>query len=280
MLSIHTGSKNSLGSFSEAGSHILPSGYQDSTHLLSIPVKDRLGIAGLKIDFFDHEAKEVADLYKTILEETAALKLICIFHGANKPTGLWRTWPNAVIYEAVKGMESSKLLDRATHETTIPFTRMLAGPADYSVCHFGARRQNTTWVHQVATAAIYCAPVITYAANPSNLLANPCVEMIKSIPPVWDETIVLPPSEIGELAAYAQRKGTTWFLSLINGLQPKTVKVPLSFLANGNYSTLVLKDNPDNSADAVITTGTASRNDIINIDLGIGGGLMTRFTLN
>ena len=240
----------------------------------------RLGIAGLKIDFFDHEAKEVADLYKTILEETAALKLICIFHGANKPTGLWRTWPNAVIYEAVKGMESSKLLDRATHETTIPFTRMLAGPADYSVCHFGARRQNTTWVHQVATAAIYCAPVITYAANPSNLLANPCVEMIKSIPPVWDETIVLPPSEIGELAAYAQRKGTTWFLSLINGLQPKTVKIPLSFLANGNYSTLVLKDNPENSADAVITTGTASRNDIINIDLGIGGGLMTRFTLN
>jgi alpha-glucosidase len=237
-----------------------------------------LGIAGLKIDFFDHEAKEVIDLYEAILKETAALQLICIFHGANKPTGLWRTWPNAVIYEGVKGMEASKLLDRATHETTIPFTRMLAGPADYSVCHFGARRQNTTWVHQVATAAIYSAPVITYASTPAHILENPCVEMIKSIPSVWDETFVLPPSEIGELAVYAQRKGTTWFLSVINGLNPKTVKIPLSFLGNGSYNTLILNDNPDNPADAIVKNSTAGKNDIIEISLGTGGGYMIRFS--
>ena len=238
-----------------------------------------LGIAGFKIDFFDHEAKEVIDLYETILKETAALKLVCIFHGANKPTGLWRTWPNAVIYESVKGMEASKLLDRATHETTIPFTRMLAGPGDYSVCHFGARRQNTTWVHQVATAAIYSAPVITYAATPAHILENPCSEMIKSIPSVWDETIVLPPSEIGELAIYAQRKGTTWFLSVINGLQPKNVKIQLSFLGNGSYNTLVLNDNPENPAAVIISDGTANQDNITNVNLGIGGGFMTRFTI-
>jgi alpha-glucosidase len=239
----------------------------------------RLGIAGFKIDFFDHEAKEVVDLYEAILKETAAQKLVCIFHGANKPTGLWRTYPNAMIYEAVKGMEASKLLDRATHETTIPFTRMIAGPADYSVCHFGARRQNTTWVHQAATAAIYSAPVITYAATPANILANPCSEMIRSIPAVWDETIVLPPSEIGELAIYAQRKGTTWFLSVINGLQPRSVKIPLSFLGAGSYDTYILKDNPENPADAVIETGTANKNDIKEIDLNTGGGYMIRCSL-
>ena len=239
----------------------------------------RLGIAGLKIDFFDHEAKEVMDLYESILKETAAYKLVCIFHGANKPTGLWRTYPNAMIYEAVKGMEASKLLDRATHETTIPFTRMIAGPADYSVCHFGARRQNTTWVHQAATAAIYSAPVITYAASPANILANPCAEMIKSIPAVWDETVVLPPSEIGELAVYAQRKGTTWFLSVINGLNPKSVKIPLTFLGTGNYETYIIKDNPDNPADAVIETGTAKKDDIKKINLLTGGGYMIRCSL-
>lgn len=238
-----------------------------------------LGIAGIKIDFFDHEAKEVIDLYESIIKETAALHLSLIFHGANKPTGLARTWPNILIYEGVKGMEASKLLDRATHETTIPFTRMLAGPADYSVCHFGTRRQNTTWVHQVATAAIYSAPVITYAATPAHILENPCVEMIKSIPSVWDETIVLPPSEIGEIALYAQRKGTTWFLSVINGLQPGTVKIPLSFLGNGNYNTLILKDNTENPADAIVTNGTARQSDVVNIDLSTGGGFMTRFTL-
>jgi len=237
-----------------------------------------LGIAGLKIDFFDHEAKEVIDLYEAILRETASFHLVCIFHGANKPTGLWRTYPNAMIYEAVKGMESSKLADRATHETTIPFTRMLAGPADYSVCHFGARRQNTTWVHQAATAAIYSAPVITYAATPANILKNPCVEIIRSTPSVWDETIVLPPSEIGELAIYAQRKGTTWFLSVINGLNPKTVRISLSFLGDGTYNTLILNDNPEDTADALVKTGSANNRDVMEINLGTGGGFMCRFT--
>ncbi|MGQ9620982.1 MAG: glycoside hydrolase family 97 catalytic domain-containing protein [Bacteroidales bacterium] len=173
----------------------------------------KLGIAGIKIDFFDHEAKEVIDLYESIFRECAEKKLLLILHGANKPTGLQRTYPNVLIYEAVRGMEASRLVDRATHQTIIPFTRMLAGPADYSVCHFGERRRNTTWVNQIATVAIYAAPVITYAANPFNLVSNPCIEMIKSIPPVWDETIVLYPSGIGEIAIYAQRKGTTWFLS-------------------------------------------------------------------
>lgn len=236
-----------------------------------------LGIAGLKIDFFDHEALETADLYETILREAAEEKLVCIFHGANKPTGLWRTWPNAMIYEAVKGMEASKLTDRATHETTIPFTRMIAGPADYSVCHFGTRRQNTTWVHQAATAAIYSAPIITYAATPEHILENPCAEMIRSIPSVWDETIVLPPSEIGQMAVYAQRKGTTWFLSVINGLQPKNINIPLTFLGDGNYKTLILKDNPVNPADAIVSEGKAIKSDGISINLGSGGGFMARF---
>lgn len=238
-----------------------------------------LGIAGFKIDFFDHEAKEVIDLYETILKEAAALNLVLIFHGANKPTGLARTWPNALIYESVKGMEASKLADRATHETTIPFTRMLVGPADYSVTHFGDRKKNTTWVHQAATAAIYSAPVLTYAATPAHILENPCVDMIKSIPAVWDETIVLPSSEIGELAIYAQRKGTTWVLSVINGLQPKTINIPLTFLSAGIYSTLVLHDDEDNPASAIVLESTATKSDMVKINLSAGGGFMTRFIL-
>jgi len=239
-----------------------------------------LGIAGLKIDFFDHEAREVVDLYEAILKETAAFRLICIFHGANKPTGLWRTWPNAMIYEAVKGMEASKLLDRASHETTIPFTRMLAGPADYSVCHFGTRRQNTTWVHQVATSAIFSAPLITYAATPAHILENPCCEMIRSIPSVWDETIVLPPSEIGELAIYAQRKGPIWFLSVINGLHSVTIKVPLDFLGKGTYNTLVLTDDGNDPESVKIIRKVTQSEEQLDIDLLPGGGYITRFELN
>jgi alpha-glucosidase len=237
------------------------------------------GISGVKIDFFDHEAKEVIDLYESIFNEAAASKLQLILHGANKPSGLSRTWPNILIYEGVKGMEASKLMDRATHETVIPFTRMVAGPADYSVVHFGDRRRNTTWVHQVATAAIFSAPVITYAATPAHILENPCAEMIKTIPAVWDETIVLPPSEPGEIAVFAQRKGTEWFLSVINGLQKKTLNLPLTFLGKETYSSLALSDNPDNPASANVTSMTSHQTDKLQIDLIPGGGYLVRFTL-
>src|SRR5688572_22009096 len=131
-------------------------------------------------------------------------------------------------------MESSKLADRATHETTIPFTRCLAGPAEYTVMHFGERRKNTTWAHQIASAAILNSPLLTYAASPANILANPAVEVIKHIPAVWDETIVLPQSAIGELAAFARRKGNTWFVAVMNGASPTKLTIPLRFLKTGN----------------------------------------------
>jgi len=145
---------------------------------------DLPGVTGVKIDFFDHEAKEMIDLYKELLRETARQKLLVNFRGVNKPTGEARTWPNELNREAIKGMEASRLADRATHDVTLPFTRLLAGHADYTPVHFGARRANTTWAHQFASAVILGAPLLTYAASPSNLLANPCCGMIKSIPAV------------------------------------------------------------------------------------------------
>lgn len=236
-----------------------------------------LGITGAKIDFFDHEAEETIDLYEAILNEAAKHHVLLDFHGANKPTGLIRTYPNALVYEAVKGMEASKLTDRATHETTIPFTRFLAGPAEYTVVHFGARRANTTWAHQLASAAILSAPLLTYAANPDTLLMNPAVNIIKAIPATWDETLVLPPSEIGEVAVYARRKGTTWFLAVMNGVEPKQIKVPLRFL-NGTCKATIAKDNAIDSAAVVMEAKTYSPNDVLELNLVSGGGYIAQFS--
>ncbi|HEY0609557.1 MAG TPA: glycoside hydrolase family 97 catalytic domain-containing protein, partial [Chitinophaga sp.] len=236
----------------------------------------RLGIAGLKIDFFDHEAKKTIDLYDAILKETAKQQLVVDFHGANKPTGLSRTWPNELTREAVKGMEASKLPDRATHNTTIPFTRWLAGAAEYTPVHFGERRKNTTWAQQVASAVIFDAPMLTYGANPASILSNPAVDMIKSIPSVWDETIVLPGSAIGELAAFARRKGDTWFLAVMNGVTPRTLELPLSFLKEGNYQAMVLRDSKDSTSVVDIAQETHKRGDVIKITLGQGGGFIAR----
>jgi alpha-glucosidase len=234
------------------------------------------GVTGIKIDFFDHEAKEVVDLYESILQETAVYKLHVDFHGANKPTGLSRTYPNELTREAVKGMESRKITDRATHETTIPFTRMVAGAAEYTVLHFGERRANTTWAHQVAGAAIISAPLLTYAAHPDTILANPAVEIIRSIPPTWDETIVLQGSAIGEAAIFARRKGSTWFLAVMNGNQPKNLNVSLGFL-KGKYNALIAKDGerPDS---IIIDRKIYSSTDTIKLALQPGGGYIARFS--
>jgi alpha-glucosidase len=236
-----------------------------------------LGVTGLKIDHFDNEGKETIDLYNAIIEETAYQHLLIIFNGSNKPTGQEHTWPNIMAYEGVKGMESADAMDLATHETTLPFTRMLAGPLDYSVIQFGAGRQNTTWAHQVATAAILSAPITTYAATAATLLANPAADMIKSIPSSWDETKVLEPSEIGELAIFAQRKGTTWFLSVINGVSPKSLKIPLSFLNSGTYQSMQVSDVKDNPAAVKVENNPLKKSDEISLELGVGGGYIARF---
>jgi alpha-glucosidase len=233
-----------------------------------------LGIAGLKIDFFDHEAREVIDLYDAILRETAALHLLVDFHGSNKPTGLSRTWPNEMTREAVRGMEASKLMDRATLQTTIPFTRMLAGPAEYTVVLFGERRRNTSWTHQIASAVVMGGePMLTYAANPASLLSNPAVNVIKDIPAQWDETIVLPGSEIGEMAAFARRKGTQWFVAVMNGNAPRKIKIPLRFL-KGAATGVVVKDTPGDPAALQLEQRTFKPSDIIDLDLEAGGGYL------
>jgi len=237
-----------------------------------------LGLAGAKIDFFDNEHKEMVDLYQELLQTSAKYHLVVNFHGSDKPTGTMRTWPNEITREAVRGMESSRLQDRATHETTLPFTRMLAGPADYSVVFFGPRKQNTTWAHQIATAAIFSQPMLTYAANPSNILVNPGVELIKSIPAVWDETVVLPPSEIGKLAVYARRSGDTWFLAVIDGVEAQTIQVPLTFLGAGGYQSMLIRDSGEGADAEQIERSSARREDTLTINLRAGGGFIGRFS--
>jgi alpha-glucosidase len=237
-----------------------------------------LGVVGAKIDFFDHEAKEVVDVYEALLRKAAEYHIMLVFHGANKPTGRERTWPNEMVREAIRGMESRGLQDRARHQTILPFTRYLAGPADYTTMIFSERRRNSTWAHQIATMAVFASSLLTIAANPQSILENPAVDVIKSIPAVWDETIVLPDSRIGELAAFARRTGNTWFLAIMDGASARTISVPLSFLGDGAYRATLVYDDKDSSAAVRIDHATLKRSDSLNIDLRDGGGFIGRFS--
>jgi alpha-glucosidase len=236
------------------------------------------GVVGAKLDFLDHEAKEVIDLYEALLEESAEHQVLVNFHGANKPTGRARTWPNELVREAVRGMESSRLMERARHQTILPFTRYLAGHADYTTMIFGERRRDSSCAHQIATMAVFASPLLTIVAHPQKILEHPAVDMIKSIPAVWDETMVLQESSIGELAMFARRTGNMWFLAVMCGPEAKTIQVPLSFLGDGQYAALLVRDNMDDSAAVQLERRTASRSDTIAIELRDGGGFIARFS--
>jgi alpha-glucosidase len=236
------------------------------------------GVAGAKIDFFDHEAKESVDLYEKLLRLAAENRMVLNFHGANKPTGRLRTWPNELVREAVRGMESRSLAERARHETILPFTRYLAGPADYTTMVFGERRADSTWAHQVASLATFHSPMLTIAAHPQSVLDNPAVDVIRSIPPVWDETIVLPESRIGRLSAFARRKGGMWMLAVMAGREGASLRLPLGFLGDGEYRASMVRDVPGNPGAVKLDEATVRREATLDVELAPGGGLVARFT--
>lgn len=235
-----------------------------------------VGAAGVKVDFLDHEAREVIDHYQAILREAAEHRLLVNFHGANKPAGEARTWPNEMTREAIRGLEYTRTEAWAAHNATVPFTRMLAGHADYTPLVFGDRRKETSWTHQIAMAAVLTSPVLVYGANPAAILANPARELIASLPSVWDETVVLPPSAIGEVAAFARRRGDTWFVAVVNGPEARSLRLGLPFLGAGPYEVLAVRDDLAEPAAVKLGTSTVRRGDVLAVDLRAGGGFVAR----
>jgi alpha-glucosidase len=240
----------------------------------------RNGVVGAKVDFFDHEAKEVVDLYEAILREGARYHLMFDFHGANKPTGLDRTWPNELTREAIYGFEHRGTAPWGPHNTTVPFTRFLAGSADYTPTVFGERRRETSWPHQIATAVLFTSTLLVYGGHPQSFLDSPAVEILRAIPSTWDETIVLPPSEIGEIAVMARRKGGEWFLAVANGADARTLHMPLAFLGSGGFTALMARDDPASAAALQMDRAALSARDTLTIDLRSGGGFVARFSPN
>lgn len=234
-----------------------------------------IGVAGIKIDFFNTESQEIIKFYQAALHDAAELHLLLDFHGANKPTGESRTWPNELSREGIRGLENETVWP--AHNTTLPFTRYLAGHGDYTPLTFRPIGQGTTLAHQVASMAAFTSPFLCVAANPEDILKSPAKELITSIPTVWDETIVLPQSEIGELALLARRHGTTWYLTALNGAAGRQLPVSLAFLGAGTYQSLTLADSPGSPATGTIQREPVTRQASLKLSLEAGGGYLAIF---
>jgi alpha-glucosidase len=161
-----------------------------------------------------------------------------------------------------------------------PFTRLLAGHADFTPTVFGTKRRETSWAHQIASAAILTSPLLVYGGNPKSLLESPASDVIKGIPASWDQTIVLPPSEIGDLALYARRHGRDWFVAAMNNELVKDLKVDTAFLDRGKtYRLTLVKDliGVTAPADKVeIETRDFVGGETLAVSVRGGGGFVAR----
>jgi alpha-glucosidase len=236
-----------------------------------------VGAVGVKIDFQPEANVRWVNWYDETSRDAAARHLMVDFHGANKPVGLERTWPNEMTRESIRGHEYHILRYRRTlppqHDTILPFTRFIIGPGDYTPTVFNPKElRGFTWARELAQAIVFTSPFLCYADHPTNYLNNPAVDVLKAIPSVWDETIVLPGSEIGKCVAFARRKGNNWFIGVINGADSTTLDMPLNFLKSGRYQMIQLGDAQGRDDGWQREEKTVQRGDSVHLVLRGGGG--------
>jgi alpha-glucosidase len=215
------------------------------------------GVAGIKTDFMDSEAKELIDFEIGFLKASAQRKLMVNFHGCHAPTGESKTYPNEVTREGIRGMELNTMKEPipAWHNAALPFTRLVLGHGDYTPGFF-TNKANTTNAHQLALLYMFNSSFQCLAESPLTLLSSKqfkaIIPLLKSLPVTWDETIVLQGSQIGKTAAFAKRKGEDWYITVINGT-PKSQRIAIKpyFLDKGKYRTTLITD--DLTSDSLIS---------------------------
>lgn len=250
---------------------------------------EEMGVKGIKVDFMQRADQWMVEYYERIAKEAANHHLLVDFHGAFKPAGLRAAFPNVLSYEGVKGLENAKWSDLITpeHDVTLPFSRQLAGPMDYTpgaMINGGLNDYSISWnrpmsqgtrCHQVAMYVIYESGLQMFCDNPTNYLKNPeTTDFMSQIPVTWDQTHVLH-AKVGEYLALARRNGDEWYIGAMTNEQPRDMDFLLDFLPTGNYSITIMEDgiNVDkNAQDFQISTRTITSTEKIELHMAGGGG--------
>jgi alpha-glucosidase len=222
------------------------------------------GVAGIKFGFVWEGRQEDTDFIHQMLAKCGAHNLMVNLHDNLRPAGLERTLPNYIALEGVRGNEQ---FPTATHNVTLPFTRAVAGPIDYTIC-YDHYRNRTTNAHQLAMAAVYYNPLtfLYWYDEPSKYAAGdwPELHWFDECPTSWDETRALS-GAIGEHVAVARRKGDRWFLGAMTNEQPRTLRLPLAFLGAGQWQAQIYADGPP-AAEPRLTRVMISRRAVTGAD--------------
>ena len=257
-----------------------------------------MGAKGFKIDFIERD-DQVAEKF---LEETAAdaaeRKLVVMYHGIHKPTGLQRTYPNILNYEGVYGLEQGgrsggrKVV--ISNDVNLVYTRMVAGFMDYTpgamrnrafdAPPFNSERDTRacygTRCHQLALFPLFEAPIQMLCDSPTQYRTAPeCTAFLTKVPTVWDETRGVA-GEIGKFASVARRKGRDWWLGAITNWEARDVEIPTDFLGGGEWTAEVFEDAPDADVNAehyVRREFTLKAGELLKVHLAPGGGFAACF---
>jgi len=249
---------------------------------------EKWGAAGIKVDYMNRDDQDMVNYYEKVVKKAAEHRLTVDFHGAYKPTGLRRTYPNLLTREGVMGLEYSKWSDRITpeYDVTIPFTRMLAGPMDYTpgAMRNAARGQfeardiapmsQGTRAHQLAMYVVYESPLVMVSDYPEAYEGQPGLEFIEKVPTVWDDTKVLG-GKPAEHVAIARRHGDGWWIGAMTNWDGRDLDLPLDFLGAGEYEATVFADGADAATVATsleIAKKTVKAGDRLALKLAPGGG--------
>lgn len=252
------------------------------------------GAVGLKVDFMQRDDQKMVNYYWKIAKETAKRHMLLDFHGAYKPAGLRRAYPNYITSEGIQGAEHNKWSANSTpeHNVTMPFIRMLAGPMDYTPgamrnaqkkdfkVNFNAPMSLGTRCHQLAMYVIFESPLQMLCDSPSLYLQEPeCMKLLGSVPTVWDETRVLD-AKLGEYILIARRSGKEWYVGAMTNWFPRVLTLDLSFLGKGDWKAETWSDGPkadDEATDFTYTQTKVSTEKNMRIKLAPGGGWAGRF---
>ena len=253
-----------------------------------------LGVKGFKVDFIDRDDQKAVNFYYRMAETAARYHLLIDFHGAYKPTGLNRTYPNVLNFEGVYGLENVKWnqnLDLVTYETTIPFIRMLAGPMDYTQGAMrNANRDNyrAVWsepmsqgtrCRQLAEYVIFESPFNMLCDSPSSYRdEDECAKYIAEIPTVWDETIALD-GKVGEYVVIARRSGDRWYVGGITNWDEREIEIDLSKLDLKHQHATEFRDgvNANKIAEDYVKKNINIDNNVYKAKMSKGGGFVLIF---
>ncbi len=242
------------------------------------------GAVGIKIDFIPNADANVMKWYDDTLRDTAELKLMTVFHGCVKPTGRERHWPHALTREGVRGnewqMTRYKRLLPMDHDVVQPFTRFLAGAGDITPMVLDpVQLRGYTWAHEFAQEFTTLSPCSCCYDQYKFLVGNPAQDLFAQFPVTWDETRVLPGTKIGETIGFARRKGSTWWIGIVNGGQDANFNILLNFLSGKSVATLLYDDKQEDDAFDRKETPLGP-SDTLTLKLRKGGGFVGRFALS